>query len=127
MELPEWEGYSFELARASGDAASRDLANAHMSLEEKSKAARLTLGQEPLGQESDQSHWVGQNIRAGAASHASPLREGARQEMASMDPCDLVRPPPELAVEEPRKWWNLIATAGLGGRATEEQRNKHFG
>ena len=34
--------------------------------------------------------------------------------------------PPGFAVEEPRKWWNLIATAGVGGRATDEQRNKLF-
>ena len=45
--------------------------------------------------------------------------------MASMATQALVRPP-ELRAEEPRKWWNLIAAAGLGGRASEEQRNKLF-
>ena len=34
--------------------------------------------------------------------------------------------PPDLMAEQPRKWWNLIATAGLGGRASEKQRNRFF-
>ena len=34
--------------------------------------------------------------------------------------------PPELMAEQPRKWWNLIATTGLGGRASGEQWNKPF-
>ena len=34
---------------------------------------------------------------------------------------------PELRVEEPRKWWNLIAAAGSGGRSSEEQWDKLFG
>ena len=29
--------------------------------------------------------------------------------------------PPELSVEDPHKWWNLIATAGRSGRASGEQ------
>ena len=33
---------------------------------------------------------------------------------------------PELIVEQPRKWWNLIATAGMRGRASGEQWNKLF-
>lgn len=34
--------------------------------------------------------------------------------------------PPELSAEDPRKWRNLAATAGLGGRASEGQRGKLF-
>ena len=29
-------------------------------------------------------------------------------------------------MEQPRKWWNLIAAAGLGGRDSEERRKKLF-
>ena len=31
--------------------------------------------------------------------------------------------PPYLSIEDPHKWWNLIATAGLSGRAPEEAWN----
>ena len=34
--------------------------------------------------------------------------------------------PPDLMAEQPRKWWNLIATAGMRGRASGEQWNKLF-
>ena len=34
--------------------------------------------------------------------------------------------PPELAIENPRKWWNLVATAGLSGRASGEAWNRLF-
>ena len=34
--------------------------------------------------------------------------------------------PPELAVGEPRKWWNLIATAGLSERASRETGGRLF-
>ena len=67
MELPEWEGYSFELARALGDAASRDLANAQMSPDENSKAARLMLG----------SQWSKKAIRADGAAEISGLARRA--------------------------------------------------
>ena len=33
---------------------------------------------------------------------------------------------PELSAEDPHKWWGLKATAGLTGRALEEQREKLF-
>ena len=32
--------------------------------------------------------------------------------------------PPVLSAVDPRKWWDLIATAGLSGRASKEQRSK---
>ena len=44
MELPEWEGYSFELARALIDDTSRDLANANTTLQQKMRAMELMMG-----------------------------------------------------------------------------------
>ena len=34
--------------------------------------------------------------------------------------------PPKLMVEEPHKWWDLIATAGHNGRASNEAWNRLF-
>ena len=34
--------------------------------------------------------------------------------------------PPELPVGDPHKWWNLFATSGLSGRASEEAWNRLF-
>ena len=34
--------------------------------------------------------------------------------------------PPELSIEDPHKWWNLVATAGLSGRVSGEDWNKLF-
>ena len=34
--------------------------------------------------------------------------------------------PPELMVEEPSKWWDLLATAGRNGRASDESWNRLF-
>ena len=39
MELPEWEGCNFDLARALTDNASRDLANANVSSSSKDEDA----------------------------------------------------------------------------------------
>ena len=102
MELPEWEGYSFELARALVDAASRNLANAHMPLEEKSKAMRLSLG----------FHWTRRAIRAVGAAKISGLAQRAMRHPCAKEPARKWRAylystwpaPPELAIEEPRKW-----------------------
>ena len=58
MEFLEWEEYSYELARTPVDAASRDLANAHTSLEQKARATKLLLG----------FHWAKKAIRAAGAA-----------------------------------------------------------
>ena len=44
MEPIDWGACSFDLARNLVDAASRDLANAHLSPEEKARAMRLVMG-----------------------------------------------------------------------------------
>ena len=84
MEPPEWEGYSFELARALVDAASRDPANAQMSSEEKARAMRLVPG----------FHWTENTVRAagvaeiwGAAQRA--MRRPGTKDIAGTK--DLVR------------------------------------
>ena len=118
MEPPEWEGCGFELARALVGAASRVLANAQMSSEEKARATILVLG----------FHWAEKTVRAVGAANIAVV---ARRAMRHPGTKDLARKRrarlrriwfalPQLSAEEPRKWWNLIATAGLGGRAAEE-------
>ena len=67
MELPEWEEYSYELARALVDAALRDLANAHTSLEQKARAMKPTSG----------FHWAKKAIRAVGAAKISGLAQRA--------------------------------------------------
>ena len=124
MELPEWEDYSSELARALVDNASRNLANANATLEQKMRAMRLMMG----------FHWARKAIRAVGAAKISGLAQRAMRLNCTKELARKWRAwlhklwfaPPELAVEHPHKWWNLIATAGLGERASEEQRKKLF-
>ena len=63
MELPGWEGYRFELARALVDDASRDVANPHATLEQKMGATNLTMG----------FQWTKKAIRAVGATKISGL------------------------------------------------------
>ena len=124
MELPEWEGYSFDLAWALTNNASRDLANSNMTLERKMRAMKLTLG----------FRWAKKAIRAVGAAEISGLSQRAMRLNCTKDlaqewrawPHKLWFAPPELAAEQPHKWWTLIATKGLGGRASEEQWAKLF-
>ena len=62
-ELPEWEGYSFELARALTDDTSRDLANANTTPQQKMRAMKLMMG----------FHWAKKAIRAAGAAEISGL------------------------------------------------------
>ena len=78
-----------------------------------------------MGEESDQSGGGSRIIRAGPARYAPQLHQRPRPKMEGAATQALVCPP-ELAVEQPRKWWDLIATTGLGGRALEEQLKKLF-
>ena len=115
MELPELEGCSIELARALTDDASRDLANANVTLERKMRAMKLMMG----------SQWTKEAIRAVGAAKISGLAQRAMRLNCTKDlarkwrarPHKLWFAPPEIAVEEPHKWWTLIATTGLGGQS----------
>ena len=121
MELAEWEGCSFELARALIDNASRDLANAGATLEQEMRGMKLMTG----------FHWAKKAISAAGAAEISGLAQRAMRLNCARDLARKWRAwpanaPPELAADQPREWWNLIATTSLGGRASEEQRKKLF-
>ena len=91
MELPEWEGYSFELARALIDDTSRDLANANTTPQQKMRAMKLMMG----------FRWTKKAIRAAGAAEISGLAQRAvrlncaraRQEIGGMVAQAPVRPP----------------------------------
>ena len=80
-------------------------------------------------------HWTKKAIRAVGAAKISGLAQRAMRLSHARQLSKKWRAwlrklwfaPPGLQVEEPRKWWNLIAATGLGGRAPDEQRNKLFG
>ena len=124
MEPPGWEIYSFEPVRTLVDAASRDLANARLSPEEKVGAMRLAMG----------FQWAKTAIRSvGAARISAAARRAIRRHHAK----DLARKwivwlhriwlaPPELSAEGLREWWNLVAIGGLSGRASGGQWRKLF-
>ena len=65
MELPEWEGYSFELARALIDDTSRDLANANATPQQKMRAMKLMMG----------FRWAEKAVRAAGAAEISGLAQ----------------------------------------------------
>ena len=65
MELPESQHYSFELARALVDSASRELANANTSPEQKLRAPKLMVG----------FQWAKKTIRAVGAARISGLAQ----------------------------------------------------
>ena len=119
MELPEWEEYSFELARALVDAASRDIANGNMTLDQKMRAMKLVMG----------SHWTKRTIKAAGAAKISGLAQRAMRRNCARALATKWRAwlrklwfaPPEITVEQPHKWWNVIATTGPGGRASGAQ------
>ena len=67
MELPEWEGRSFELARALIVDTSRDLANANTTPQQKMRAMELMMG----------FHWVEKATRAAGAAEISGLAQRA--------------------------------------------------
>ena len=79
-------------------------------------------------------HWAKQAVKAVGAARISGLaqramrlncaRELARKWRAWLH--KLWFAPPELTIDQPHKWWNVIATTGLGGRASEEQWGKLF-
>ena len=118
MELPEWEEFGVELARTLVDNASRDLANANATLEQKMRATRLMMG----------FYWNRKAIRAAGAAKISGLAKRAKRFNCTKDLArkwwawlhKLWFAPPDLTAGQPHKWWNLIATAGLGGQASEE-------
>ena len=124
MEPSEWEKYSFELAKALVTDASRAIANDNASLLQKTRAMQLVLG----------FHWAKKSIKAAGAAKISGLAQRAMRLSCAKDLARKWRTwlhklwfaPPELSVEHPHKWWNVIATTGLGGRASEEQWNKLF-
>ena len=79
-------------------------------------------------------HWPKKTIKATGPARISGLaqratRPNCAEELARKWRAWLHRlwfAPPELSVEHPHKWWNVIATTGVGGRASEEQWNKLF-
>ena len=107
MELPEWEGYSFELARTLAESALKDLANAHTSLEQKTGAVMLMAG----------FHWTKKAIRVVGAAEISGLAQRAMRPNYTKELARKWRAwlhklwfaPPDLMVDQPHKWWNLIA------------------
>ena len=124
MDPSEWEKYSFGLAKALVSDASKLIANANVSLDQKTRAMELVLG----------FNWTKKSIQAVGAAHISGLAQRAMRLNCTKDLARKWRSwlhklwfaPPELAVEQPHKWWNVIATTGLSGRASEEQWTKLF-
>ena len=119
MALPEWEEYSFELARALVDNASRDIANGNATLGQKMRTVKLVMG----------FHWTQKAIKAAGAAKISGLAQRAMRLDCARDLATKWRAwlhklwfaPPEITVEQPHKWWNVIATTGPGGRASGAQ------
>ena len=97
MELPDWEGCSFDLARALTDNASRDLANSNMTLERKMRAMKLMLG----------LRWAKKAIRSVGAAEISGLAQRAMRLNCTKDLAQEWRArlhklwfaPPELAAD----------------------------
>ena len=124
MDPSEHEKYSFELARTLVSDASRCVANANTSLQQKSRAMELVLG----------FNWTKKSIKAIGAARISGLAQRATRLNCTKDLARKWRAwlhklwfaPPELSVDHPHEWWNIIATTGLGGRASEEQWTKLF-
>ena len=124
MDPDEHEKFSFLLAKTLVADASRCLANANASTQEKSRAMELVLG----------FNWTKKSISATRAASISGLAQRASRLNCTKDLARKWRAwlhklwfaPPELSVENPHKWWNIIATTGLGGRASEEQWSKLF-
>ena len=124
MDPSEHEKYSVELARTLVSDASRCVANANTSLQQKSRAMELVLG----------FNWAKKSIKAIGAARISGLAQRATRLNCTKDLARKWRAwlhklwfaPPELSVEHPHKWWSIIATTGLGGRASEEQWAKLF-
>ena len=79
-------------------------------------------------------HWAKKAIRAVGAAKISGLAQRAMRLNCARDLAGKWRAwlhkfrfaPPELMVEQPHKWRNVVATTGLGGKALEEQRGKFF-
>ena len=118
----DWEACSFELARTLVDAASRDLADSQLSPEEKSRAMRLVMG---FQRTKKAIRVVGAARISVVAQRATPCphaKDLARKRRAWLRRIWFA--PPELSAEDRHKWWDLIATAGLSGRAAEEQLEK---
>ena len=122
MEPPDREACSFELARTLVNAASRDPANAQLSSEGKARAMRLGM-------------CLQRTKKAFRGVGAARISAAAQRAMRYPQTKDLARKwrawwrriwfaPPELSAEDPYKWRNLIATAGLSGRAPEKQWGK---
>ena len=122
MESSEWEGYSSELARTLVIDASRTIANEHTSPGRKRRARELAPG----------SHWTKKATKGVGTARISDLAQRATRLIYTKEPARKWRAwlrrlwfaLPEPAVEQPHKWWNVIAATGWGGRASEEQRKK---
>ena len=78
--------------------------------------------------------WAKNSIKAAGAAKISGLAQRGSRLSCTEYLAKKWRPrlhklwfaPPELMVEKPHKWWNVIATSGLSGRASEEQWGKLF-
>ena len=79
-------------------------------------------------------HWTKKAIKAVGAARISGLAQRAMRLNCTKELARKWRAwlhklwfaPPELTVERPHKWWDVTATTGLGGGASEEQWRKLF-
>ena len=124
MELRDWGECSVELASFSADQASGNLASRRVNNEQKLKPLRHVTG----------FSWNRKVTRADGSGKLSAITQRAVINRRAKDLAKalkmrlrrLWRAPPDLSIEDPHKWWNLIATAGLSGRASEEAWDKLF-
>ena len=98
------------------DAASGDLANARLSPGKKARAMRLAMG---FQRTKEAIRGVGAARISVAAQRA--IRYPRAKDIPIMWRAWLRRmrfAPPELSAADPKKWRNLIATAGLSGKVS---------
>ena len=124
MERYDWELRGGGLASFVADRASADLASHHLTRQGESRSFRRMAG---VGSDKSFMRAVGPNRLFAVIQRAVVNRD--TKQLAQALKLRLRRiwlPPPELAGEERHRWRNLIATAGLSGRASNEARSRLF-
>ena len=111
MDLSQWEGLSGELADFLLENAPQKLANPNIAgFSWDAKTTKQVLA----------SYLSTVEHRAIRNASAEPASSYLRSYMRSEVPARLHAiwiAPPQPAAENPRRWWNFVATSGVSGRA----------
>ena len=122
MDSVDWELCGKELASFAVDRASSDLANRNLASREKLSSGLRVAG---FGWNKAFVRAIGDNRlsadpqRAAVNPHTKQLARASKLRLRR-----IWWAPPGLAVDEPHKQWDLIATAGPSGRASNEAWNR---